>query len=206
MVNRRQIREAVMQVLYAHDIRKDSIEKVAEGLIPEEILAHDKSREFAQKLLTDVITHKKTIDEYIAKHADNWELDRMAIIDKNLMRIAIAEFLFMEDVPPKVTINEAIEISKKYSTDKSGKFINGILDATLNELRQSGKLHKSGRGLVDAPAKHPKNATPAPPAKKPPSSPPSVPPKSSSKPSTSKPSPNSSSKKKTSASQKSKPK
>lgn len=193
-----------MQVLYARDIRKDSLEKVAEGLIPEEILAQEKSRAFAQKLLTDVVTHQKMIDEYIAKHADNWELDRMAVIDRNLMRMAIAEFLFMEDIPPKVTINEAIEISKKYSTEKSGKFINGILDATLNELRQSGKLQKSGRGLVDLPAKQPRNPTPAPPAEKPPSS--SAAPKSSPKPSTTKPSPNSSSKKSASASQKSKPK
>ncbi|RFM25422.1 MAG: transcription antitermination factor NusB [Candidatus Thermochlorobacter aerophilum] len=204
MVNRRQVREVVMQVLYARDIRKDSLEKVAEGLIPEEILAQEKSRAFAQKLLTDVVTHQKMIDEYIAKHADNWELDRMAVIDRNLMRMAIAEFLFMEDIPPKVTINEAIEISKKYSTEKSGKFINGILDATLNELRQSGKLQKSGRGLVDLPAKQPRNPTPAPPAEKPPSS--SAAPKSSPKPSTTKPSPNSSSKKSASASQKSKPK
>jgi N utilization substance protein B len=204
MVNRRQVREVVMQVLYARDIRKDSLEKVAEGLIPEEILAQEKSRAFAQKLLTDVVTHQKMIDEYIAKHADNWELDRMAVIDRNLMRMAIAEFLFMEDIPPKVTINEAIEISKKYSTEKSGKFINGILDATLNELRQSGKLQKSGRGLVDLPAKQPRNPTPAPPAEKPPSS--SAAPKFSPKPSTTKPSPNSSSKKSASASQKSKPK
>lgn len=204
MVNQRQVREVVMQVLYARDIRKDSLEKVAEGLIPEEILAQEKSRAFAQKLLTDVVTHQKMIDEYIAKHADNWELDRMAVIDRNLMRMAIAEFLFMEDIPPKVTINEAIEISKKYSTEKSGKFINGILDATLNELRQSGKLQKSGRGLVDLPAKQPRNPTPAPPAEKPPSS--SAAPKSSPKPSTTKPSPNSSSKKSASASQKSKPK
>ncbi len=206
MVNRRQIREVVMQVLYARDIRKDNLEKVAEGLIPEEILAQEKSRAFAQKLLTDVVTHQKMIDDYIAKHADNWELDRMAIIDRNLMRMAIAEFLFMEDVPPKVTINEAIEISKKYSTDKSGKFINGILDATLNELRQSGKLQKSGRGLVDVPAKQPKHTAPAPSAEKPPSPSSPATPKSSSKPSASKPSPNSSSKKPTSASQKSKPK
>jgi transcription antitermination factor NusB len=154
--------------------------------------------EFAQKLLTDVITHQKTIDEYIAKHADNWELDRMAIIDKNLMRIAIAEFLFMEDVPPKVTINEAIEISKKYSTDKSGKFINGILDATLNELRQSGKVAQIWtRAWLMLPAKQPKhNATPAPPAEKPPSSFSASSPKIFLKTQyASKPSPNSSSKK-----------
>ncbi|MFN3393407.1 MAG: transcription antitermination factor NusB [Candidatus Thermochlorobacter sp.] len=196
MINRRQVREVVMQVLYAHDIRKDNIEKVAEGIIPEEILAQEKSREFARKLLTEVSTHQKMIDEYITKHAENWELERMALIDKNLMRMAIAEFLFMDDVPPKVTINEAIEISKKYSTDKSGKFINGILDATLNELKQTGKLHKSGRGLVDVPPKHPKT-TPAPtktaekPAASPPAAPTSPAPKPSSKPSVSKSSPSS---------------
>lgn len=198
MMNRRQVREVVMQVLYAHDIRKDNIEKVAEGIIPEEILAQEKSREFARKLLSDVSTHQKMIDEYITKHADNWELDRMAIIDKNLMRMAIAEFLFMDDVPPKVTINEAIEISKKYSTDKSGKFINGILDATLNELKQAGKLHKSGRGLVDVPAKHPKTAASAAmPAEKPPAPTPAPSQKSSSKSSSPKSSPNSPSKKST---------
>ncbi|MDW8019286.1 MAG: transcription antitermination factor NusB [Chloroherpetonaceae bacterium] len=157
MMNRRQVREVVMQILYAREVRKeDNISKVAEGLIPEEILSQEKSKSFAYKLLSDVVTNLPLIDSYIAKHADNWELDRMAIIDKNLMRMAIAEFLFMEDVPPKVSINEAIEIAKKYSTDKSSKFINGILDATLSELRQTGKLHKSGRGLIDIPAKHPK--------------------------------------------------
>lgn len=195
-----------MQVLYAYDIRKEyPISKVAEGLIPEEILSQEKSRAFATKLLNDVVSNQKLIDSYIAKHADNWELDRMAIIDKNLMRMAIAEFLFMEDVPPKVSINEAIEIAKKYSTDKSGKFINGILDATLNELKQTGKLQKSGRGLMDIPAKHPKTATPqpAPVAEKPAPTPPApTSPKSSSKSTSPKSSSSSVSSKKSTSTQK----
>jgi N utilization substance protein B len=175
-----------MQILYAHDIRKEDIRRVADGLIPEEIATEGKAKEFAFKLIDSVIAHQKTIDGYIAKHADNWELDRMAIIDKCLMRVAIAEILFLDDVPPKVSINEAIEISKRYSTDKSGKFINGILDATLNELKASGKLQKTGRGLIDIPAKHPKelptlpeSPTPTAPTQKP-ASPTKTPKKSSS--------------------------
>lgn len=78
------------------------------------------------------------------------------------MRIAIAEMLYFPDVPPKVSINEAIEIAKQYSTDKSGKFVNGILDAVRLELIKNGELNKSGRGLVDMPAKRPKE-TPQPP-------------------------------------------
>ncbi len=156
MVNRRLIREVVMQVLYAYDIRKEDIRKVAEGIMPEEITSQPKSKEFAFSLLEKIIPNLTLIDSKIKSHADNWELDRMAIIDKNLMRIAIAEMLYFPDVPPKVSINEAIEIAKQYSTDKSGKFVNGILDAVRIELIKNGELNKSGRGLVDMPAKRPK--------------------------------------------------
>jgi len=162
VVNRRLIREVVMQILYAYDIRKEDIRKVAEGIMPEEIISQPKSKEFAFALLEKIIPNLSLIDAKIKSHADNWELDRMAIIDKNLMRIAIAEMLYFPDVPPKVSINEAIEIAKQYSTDKSGKFVNGILDAVRIELIKNGELNKSGRGLVDMPAKRPKE-TPQPP-------------------------------------------
>jgi N utilization substance protein B len=158
VVNRRLIREVVMQILYAYDIRKEDIRKVAEGILPEEIRSQPKSKDFAFALLEKIIPNLAFIDAKIKSHADNWELDRMAIIDKNLMRIAIAEMLYFPDVPPKVSINEAIEIAKQYSTDKSGKFVNGILDAVRIELIKNGELNKSGRGLVDMPAKHPKDA------------------------------------------------
>jgi N utilization substance protein B len=156
MVNRRLVREVVMQILYAYDIRKEDIHKVAEGIMPEEIISQPKSKDFAFALLGKIIPNLQLIDSKIKSHADNWELDRMAIIDRNLMRIAIAEMLYFPDVPPKVSINEAIEIAKQYSTDKSGKFVNGILDAVRLELIKNGELNKSGRGLVDMPAKRPK--------------------------------------------------
>lgn len=156
MVNRRLIREVVMQILYAYEMRKEDIRKVAEGILPEEIKNQQKSRDFAFALLEKIVPNLALIDSKIKSHADNWELDRMAVIDKNLMRIAIAEMLYFPDVPPKVSINEAIEIAKQYSTDKSGKFVNGILDAVRLELIKNGELNKSGRGLVDMPAKRPK--------------------------------------------------
>ncbi len=158
VVNRRLVREVVMQILYAYDIRKEDIYKVAENILPEEILNHPKSKDFAFALLGKIIPNLALIDSKIKSHADNWELDRMAIIDRNLMRIAIAEMLYFPDVPPKVSINEAIEIAKQYSTDKSGRFVNGILDAVRLELIKNGEMNKSGRGLVDMPAKHPKDA------------------------------------------------
>jgi N utilization substance protein B len=167
--SRRHARECIMQVLFAVELRKEPIQKVSEGVLPEELLTDERAKDFTYKIINGVLNNLPMIDTFISKHADNWELSRMAVIDKNLMRMAISEILFMDDVPPKVSINEAIEIAKKYSTEKSGKFINGVLDATLNELKAAGKLNKIGRGLVDLPAKHPKEA--APPASPPPISP-----------------------------------
>lgn len=161
VISRRQVRESVMQVLYAFEMRKEEIEKVAQSVFPDELLTDIKAKDFAFKIINSILSNREQIDTYIERHADNWELSRMAIIDKNLMRIAIAEMLFLDDVPPKVSINEAIEIAKKFSTDKSSKFVNGILDATYNEIKTSGTLQKSGRGLVDMPAKQ-ERATPPP--------------------------------------------
>lgn len=168
MVNRRQIREVVMQALYAYELRKEDIKKVVEGLIPDEILNQPKSREFAFALIEKVVSNMPTIDAKIKSHADNWELERMAVIDKNLMRMAIAEMMYFPDVPPKVSINEAIEIAKRYSTDKSGRFVNGILDAVRLELKNKGELNKTGRGLVDMPPKRPREPQPAIAANEPP--------------------------------------
>jgi N utilization substance protein B len=85
----------------------------------------------------------------IKSKVSNWEMDRIALIDKLLLRMGICELIYFEDIPPKVSINEVIEISKKFSTAGSAKFINGVLDAVLNDLKKSGQLKKSGRGLID---------------------------------------------------------
>jgi len=162
IISRRQIRELAMQVLYAYEVRKEKLEHVAKGIIPEEVIGDIKAKDFTFKIINSVIQNITDIDAHISKHADNWELNRMAIIDKNLMRIAIAEMLYLDDVPPKVSINEAIEIAKRYSTDKSSKFVNGILDATYNDIKKQGVLNKSGRGLIDLPAKKERVANPFP--------------------------------------------
>jgi len=83
----------------------------------------------------------------------NWEIHRLAVIDKLILRVALCEFLRFDDIPIKVTINEAIEMAKDYSTQKSGKFVNGILDAALEELKADGRIEKRGRGLIETPRK-----------------------------------------------------
>lgn len=87
--------------------------------------------------------------ELINRHVKNWKLDRIAFMDRMLMHLAIAECTACPDIPVKVTINETIELAKRYSTDKSGTFINGILDAIVKELKGAGKVVKTGRGLVE---------------------------------------------------------
>lgn len=85
----------------------------------------------------------------IDRHAKNWDIERIAMIDRILMHMAITELTACPDIPVKVTINEVIELAKQYSTDKSGTFINGILDAIVVELREKNEIHKTGRGLVE---------------------------------------------------------
>ena len=87
-----------------------------------------KARMFAEELARGVIEHHKEIDPLIAKYAENWEIDRMGTVDRNAMRIAVFEMLYRDDIPPVVSINEAVELAKAYSSSESGKFVNGILD------------------------------------------------------------------------------
>ncbi len=89
---------------------------------------------FATELIRGVIERRDELDERIRKYARNWDLKRMAIVDRNIMRLAIYEMLYRLDIPPVVSINEAVDIAKRYSTDDSGKFVNGILDQVRAEL------------------------------------------------------------------------
>lgn len=109
----------------------------------------DEMQEFAKELLKKTEEHGAYSIELIERFSQNWGLGRLANIDLVVLKIAIAELISFPEIPTKVTINEAIEIVKRYSTDKSGLFINGILDAILVELNATGKLIKSGRGKMD---------------------------------------------------------
>ncbi|MEW6062407.1 MAG: transcription antitermination factor NusB [Bacteroidota bacterium] len=148
-LKRRRIRELVMQSLYAHEIAKDPPQHVIDTIL-EELKTHNADFDFAQSLFLKTITHQHDIDKRIKTRTEHWEFHRIALIDKILLRMAVCELLYFADIPPKVSINEAIEIAKEYSTDGSGTFINGVLDAILGDMKKEGMLKKSGRGLVDS--------------------------------------------------------
>src|SRR5213079_1198621 len=100
------------------------------------------TRFFADKLIRGVIEHRNDIDERIKGHAEHWDLHRMAVVDRNVLRLAIYEMLYREDIPPVVSINEAVDIAKKFSTEDSGKFVNGILDKIKGELMRPARVVK----------------------------------------------------------------
>lgn|SRR5690554_705231 len=105
-------------------------------------------REFAKNLLRRSIIDHDEIRALIKEHSSNWDLDRIAFMDILIMQLAITEFLYFPSIPTKVTMNEYIELSKFYSTEKSRNFINGILDKTLKDLKKLDKINKTGRGLI----------------------------------------------------------
>jgi N utilization substance protein B len=144
---RRVIREKVLQLLYAFEMNNENKELMMKEILSDVEESADK--DFADNLISKVMLHQKELDEFIKAKVDNWDLSRIALIDRILLRMGICEILFFSDIPPKVSINEAIEIAKSYSTSSSGKFINGILDAILADLKKDAKLNKKGRGLLD---------------------------------------------------------
>ena len=93
-----------------------------------------KARQFAEELARGVIAHHQEIDPLIAKHAENWEIDRMGTVDRNAMRIAVFEMLYRNDIPPVVSINEAVELAKVYGSDSAPRFINGVLGTLADHL------------------------------------------------------------------------
>lgn len=105
-------------------------------------------REFAKDLLRKSIINHNELRALIKEHSKNWDLDRIAFMDILIMQLALSEFLYFPSIPTKVSLNEYIELSKFYSTEKSRNFINGILDKTLKDLKKSGKINKIGRGLI----------------------------------------------------------
>lgn len=104
---------------------------------------------FLERLFMDVVNQNEFLEEIIQSKTMNWDVDRIALTDRVILKLALVEMMNSPSIPVKVTINEAIEISKMYSTPKSKQFVNGVLDVLSNELTSSGKIRKSGRGLID---------------------------------------------------------
>jgi N utilization substance protein B len=151
MSTRREARERTLQALYARELSGDSADHVIETALRPglEDPKHPQPYRFAERLFLRTLDHAEEADALIVEHVRNWELDRIALLDRLVLRMAITEILYFDDIPPKVTINEAIEVAKAFSTDRSGPFVNGILDATLKGLREQGRVKKSGRGLIE---------------------------------------------------------
>jgi transcription antitermination protein NusB len=124
---RREGRELALQMLYAQDSQKSELRETLRGF-RDGVEAVQRVREFAEELVLGVQQHQTEIDEAIKARSKNWSLSRMPRVDLNIMRLATFELLFRSDIPKKVSINEAIEIAKKYGDKESPAFVNGILD------------------------------------------------------------------------------
>ena len=163
MGQRREARERAVQFLFQHDVNPP--ENLDQALVHfwesqrSSAIAEDKAdarwgektelppataeegalRLFAEPLIRGTLENRDKLDEQIRKFAQNWDLHRMAVVDRNVLRLAIYEMLFRDDIPPVVSINEAVDIAKKFSTEDSGKFVNGILDKVKGELMRPAR-------------------------------------------------------------------
>lgn len=179
--NRRLVREKALQMLMATEVSsidwRESFQHVfgrdfsfvtreqdgPEGkqLTTEEVMElesdipivwEDDSMEFAKQLLMACESHRELSSTYIERNTANWDLDRIALMDRLILRLAIAELLTFPLIPTKVTVNEYIDLAKKFSTEKSNVFINGVIDVILQQLKSEGRIQKEGRGLVESSA------------------------------------------------------
>lgn len=134
MGKRRQARELAVQFLYQMDITgAEDFPLLLENFWQE----HEISKEiknYSDRLVKLVFENKPRLDKFIAQYTTNWDITRIAVVDRNILRTAICELLYMEDIPPIVSINEAVDIAKRYGSSESGKFVNGILDKIRIEL------------------------------------------------------------------------
>ena len=130
--SRRKGRELAVQMLYQWEISEEPIARVEESFWKLREAA-DKTRSLAQRLLEGTVEHVGEIDELITKHAEHWRLSRMAAVDRNILRLAIYEFLY-EEVPKRVVINEALEVTKRFSSPDAVQFVNGVLDAVRSSI------------------------------------------------------------------------
>lgn len=144
MGTRRQARELALQFLYQFDSLKESssdsedIEEMLSSFWDENDIPCDEgTKEFSSALVMGSCSNLSRIDEILTSYSDHWRLKRMPTIDRNILRVAIYELLYLSNIPPPVTINEAVELGKRFGTEDSGAFINGILDK-IREAKEKG--------------------------------------------------------------------
>ena len=144
MGRRRKAREVALQVLFAMDVLGGQPQEAID-LFWSNFEAPKEAKSYASRLIRGVHEKLDEIDGLIASCSDNWALNRMSRVDRNILRLAVFEFLYCHDVPPKVTLNEAIDLGKEFGTENSGSFINGILDALNSKLqKKDGDENRNG--------------------------------------------------------------
>jgi transcription antitermination protein NusB len=137
MGKRREGREAAVQLLFHWDLNvHQALEEADLDGFWQLRTANQATKEFATRVASGVIAEQGIIDEKISRYTANYELKRISAVDRNILRVAIYEMLFCNDVPPIVAINEAIDIAKKFGTEESGKFVNGVLDRVKLDLNR----------------------------------------------------------------------
>ena len=139
MGKRRSSRELALKFLYQFELNGGDLDEQIK-LFLERNSSQEDVANFMKELVVSLIEKMEEIDEIIQKFSDHWILDRMTVIDRNILRMGACELLFNFSTPPKVVINEAIDIAKKYGNEDSPEFINGILDKVYNEIGQKGPL------------------------------------------------------------------
>ena len=137
MTVRRRAREIALQVLYQLDLSQGAPPEALD-LYFENFRPSEKAREFCRRLIEGVVQNREEIDRLLEENAENWTLKRMAVVDRNILRMATFEFMHCPDIPFKASLNEAVELAKKFGTDDSSAFINGILDR-IHTLLTSGR-------------------------------------------------------------------
>ncbi|MEJ5245145.1 MAG: transcription antitermination factor NusB [Bacteroidota bacterium] len=174
--SRRLVREKVLQILVAFEVSGSDLDFLFTNIFYREytfdpanppqgvllkqeqiieleadipILWKEDNINFARSLINASIELKDFTINLIKEEVRHWEIERIALIDRILINMALAEFIYFQEIPEKVTINEIIEISKNYSTDKSNIFINGLLDNFRKKLKEQGKIKKTGKGLIE---------------------------------------------------------
>ena len=135
MGRRRKAREVALQFLYQLDLHSDDDPSPHASDFWARHPVDEQTRIFADALVRGTKQHQAKADDLIRQYAEHWALERMAVVDRNILRAGIFELLWTADVPPKVAINEAIEVAKKFGTQESSRFINGVLDRVHRELR-----------------------------------------------------------------------
>jgi len=146
MGTRRQAREYALQVLFQSDMNRNRLKQEACIDVLSEKKIDPETRAFTDALIFGVGENEAEINALIKKYTQNWAPDRIAVVDRNILRFSIFELLYLDDVPPRVTINEAIEIAKTFGSEDSGKFVNGVLDQIHRHILKE----KSEKRAVDS--------------------------------------------------------